>query len=38
VLAQGPVDQIVAATGTDTIRAAFAELTQMDADDAGAAA
>jgi ABC-2 type transport system ATP-binding protein len=39
VLAKGPVADVVAATGEETIRAAFAHLTQMDGDaDAGAAA
>jgi ABC-2 type transport system ATP-binding protein len=38
VLAQGPVADVLAATGTDAIGAAFAKLTQMDGDEAGAAA
>jgi hypothetical protein len=38
VLAQGPVAAVVAATGASEIRSAFASLTQMDADEAGAMA
>jgi ABC-2 type transport system ATP-binding protein len=39
VLAHGPVTEVVAATGDETIRTAFARLTQMDGDaEAGAAA